>query len=295
MSGKVIQSQDKSSGFKPDYLILCYVGLFVILLALISRNFGTASIIPVLVGVIGLVFQWNSGPVLLLLSLVWVFLADSLGMTPMSFAAAIVSAVFGPLLGLHLNPQYRSFPRARPRDAVPFLDLILCLGVIAYCAGHYRLQSIMSLILPIDPRKKDPQSKEQLGFWLWRSRPQPVKEMRPKDLVGLKEMAGLILTIPVCAAVAELSWIVLMLSKGGRSLDMPGGLWRTILLTWIFGLGLLIAGFFINYFSLKKRLQSELLVANQDILWQETRIEQRRIARLLAWFRQKTASRRKKT
>jgi hypothetical protein len=295
MNGKEKRNNDGPSSIKPDYLILCYVGLFVILLALISRNFGTASIIPILVGVIGLVFQWNSGPVLLLLSLVWVFLADSLGMTPMSFAAGIVSAVFGPLLGLQLNPQYRSFPRARPLEAVPFIDLILCMGVIAYCAGHYRLQSIMTQILPIGPRKKDPQSNGSPGFWFWRSRPQPVKEMRPKGLVGLKELAALILTIPVCAALAELSWILLSLSKGNRSLGLPDGLWRTLLLTWIFGLGLIIAGFLINYFSLKNWLPSEQLVANQDILWQETRIEQRRIARLLAWFRQKTASRSKKT
>jgi hypothetical protein len=295
MTGDKIQERDKPLGFKPDYLILCYVSLFVILLALITRNFGTGSIFPILVGVIGLIFHWKSGPVLLLLSLVWLFLADSLGMTPMALAAGVVSAVFGPLLGLQLAPQYRTFPRARPMEALPFIDLVLCMGALAYCAGHYRLQSIMSQILPVDPRKKEPQSKGSQGPWYWRVRTQPIKEKRPKGLVTLKELATLVIAVPVCAALAEMGWVLLSLSKGNRTLDLPAGLWRTILLTWIFGLGLLIAGFLINYFNLRQRPRAEQLVANQDFLWRETRIEQRRIARLLAWCRQKTASRRKKT
>lgn len=296
MSDPRAADQEKPSVFKPDYLIVCYGSLFVILLALTSRNFGVSSIIPILVGVLALIFQWQSGPVLLLLSLVWLFVADSLGLTAMGFVGGILRGIVGSFAGVPLAPPFRTFPRAHPKEAMPFVDLILGLGAVGYCAGHYRLQSIVQQIFPIDTRKKDPKTEGRKGYWFWRRRPKPLKDKRPKGLVNGKELALCLFTIPVCAAFAEIGWLLVSFNKGYRAYDLPGGLWRTILLTWIFGLGMLVAGFFISYFSaLNKRSAPQQLLATQDILWRETRIEQRSIARLLAKYRQKKAMRRKKT
>jgi hypothetical protein len=289
------EDQEKPSAIKPDYLILCYGSLFVVLLALINRNFGLASVFPILVGILALVFHWQSGPVLLLLSLVWLFVADSLGLTPMAFAAGILRAILGPLLGLAMAPPFRSFSRAHPREAMPVVDFILCLGAVGFCVGHYRLQSILGQIFPLDTRKKDPNNASNSGYWFWRVRAKPIKEKRPKGLVNGKELVLCLFLIQVCAALAEMGWLVLSLNKGNRAFDLPGGLWRTILLTWIFGLGMLAAGFFINYFTLLKQPAEEQFLASQDSLWQETRIEQRTMARLLAKYRLKRASRRKRT
>jgi hypothetical protein len=288
------EDERETSAPLTDYMALCYGSLFVVLLALLNRGFGGWSLLPVLTGILALSFRWQSGPVLLLVAIAWLFVSDSLGMTPGSLAASVFGVIMSLVSRAEMAPQVRGFSHAFPTEGIPFADLILVIGVFGYCAGHYRIQSILEHIFPIDPRKKQPQTEENTGFWFWRPRPKLIQENRPAETATRREIALLVLTVPLWAGLAEIGWLWLSSSRGNRPLNLPGGLWRVILLTWILGVGMLLAGFVLNYISSRNRSAQEGLLASQDILWQETRVEQRRVARWLAWFRRKAAARKDK-
>src|SRR5437764_14762424 len=96
MNRKRQEKEQETSGPLTDYMALCYGSLFVVLLALLNRGFGGWSLLPVLTGVLALLFRWQSGPVLLLIALAWLFVSDSMGLTPGSLAAS----VFGVIMSL---------------------------------------------------------------------------------------------------------------------------------------------------------------------------------------------------
>src|SRR5258708_26981568 len=212
------EDERETSAPLTDYMALCYGSLFVVLLALLNRGFGGWSLLPVLAGVLALSFSWQCGPVLLLVALAWLFVSDSLGMTPGSLAASVFGVIMSQVLRAEMAPQVRGFSHAFPTEGIPFADLILVIGVLGYCAGHYRIQSILQHIFPIDPRKKQPQTEENTGFWFWRPRPKLIQENRPAETAAREEIALLVFTFPLLADLAEIGWLRFSSSPMNRAL-----------------------------------------------------------------------------
>lgn len=148
-------------------------------------------------------------------------------------------------------------------------DILLSLAVLAFVAGHYRLQSLTHSILPVDRRR----STAVDGRW---KIDRPVRSAR---LVTPNEIVTLLLTLPIWALAAQLAWLWL-----GREWEMPGipgDLGRLLVVLWLFGMGLLLTA---TVFAHWRRRQYDVVAADmllQDVLWRETRREQRSINR---WY-----------
>jgi hypothetical protein len=89
--------------------------------------------------------------------------------------------------------------------------------------------------------------------------------------------------LPVWAGLAHLAAV--LLPEGTNELNWPAPLWRTLVLFWTIGLVLLVGAGLIDYLGRRALSPDESAVFLQDQLWQETRGEQRRLGRWLAWAR----------
>jgi hypothetical protein len=186
-----------------------------------------------------------------------------------------------PLVGGQLWRQTWA-PRFGAWTALQIEDVVLCAAAMAYVAGHYRLVSLWRHILPPDPRQRYREHSPvivPLGR-LGRVAPQH----RPAALLSRAEIAWFVLQLPLFALLAQGTWVVLSVPRDLFSLE-PRWLVQLVQLAWALVLGLLLAG---QLFRIVRLLRMERATAKmllQDALWHETRREQRRIGRWLAWRR----------
>jgi hypothetical protein len=238
------------------YTALCLAALGVILLALLQRGFGSWSLFPVLVGALGLIIRWRSAPQLLLLALAG-FLA--------------VHAMVRPAgrVGFFRQPRY------------PVGDFVLCGAVLGYVAAHYRLQSLQDAILPPDPRRREPPSGKPGRFL--RLAPKVIQQRRSERQASPWEAVRLVLALPAWAAAAQVCWW--LMPDEWDYLDLPRWFGQALVLAWLLGLVLVIGASALSYLGWRGWRPEEAGLYLQDVLWQETRREQRRLNRWMAWGR----------
>lgn len=146
-------------------------------------------------------------------------------------------------------------------------DVVLAAAVLGYSVGSYRLRSLTVGIFPSEPR---------------RSRGKRVpRQRRAGRLVSPKEVAALVLSLPAWTLGALVLWGVLPLGRGNPGLDPR--LWRVIWLAWLWGWAGFLAWGAIGYVAARWMTAEEAGLFLQDELWKETRREQRRLGRWLAW------------
>ncbi len=241
------------------YLIVCAAALAVMLMVgVLEQGMSCWSVVPILIGLLGLVTRWSSAPLLLVLTLA----GFELVLVPMRDFA------FGRL----------------GREPSGFSMLILSAAVLAYVAGHYRLQGLVGRLFPADPRRpggKVPKSARTLPGL--RPEEAVVRQRRSPQLVTSLEVIVLVASLPLWAALAAFLWLVLSSPVEFMELRGPGG--RLVLLIWLFGFGALAVSSLLHYLGRQGMTREEAMVELQDLLWRETRGEQRSINRWLAWAR----------
>jgi hypothetical protein len=121
-----------------NYEIVCLVALAVLALALLQSGHGAWSVLPLTVGVLGVVARMGLAPVLLLFALLFQLIEQWI------FEAA-------------------------PHAMFQVADLLQCAAVLAYVSGHYRLQGLTQSMVPVDPRDKEAVTQRS-------SRPVPPQE-----------------------------------------------------------------------------------------------------------------------
>src|SRR5262249_5374299 len=141
-------------------------------------------------------------------------------------------------------------------------DLLQAAAVLAYVAGHYRLLSLTRNLFPAQPREK----------------PQPARRAVP-----LREVIVLAATVLACAALGQL--IAECLPDSWYELGLAPRAWRMIVLGWTVGIGVLVAGGLLGHLARQQMSPLEANLVLQDVLWQQTRGEQRLGSRWLAWAR----------
>ncbi len=207
-----------------------------------------------MVGLFGVLSRLRLGPILLLLVL----------------AAAQLGKQFAwRRLQLH---------QVAPLQRIGLNDLVMGIGALAYVLAHYRMQGLMLNIVPRDPRLR-------VGPGRWFRGQKVLSHRRPAGLVTPTEVGWFLLCLPLWVLVAQLLWTVLAPPR--ILVGLAPGPVRIILGAWLVGLGVFISTALLN---LWRRRQSPPAVATlvlQDILWRETRREQRRLNRWLAWSRLK--------
>ncbi len=195
-------------------------------------------------------------------------------------------------MGISLNASHEMPPLAS-HTKIDVPDLILCAAILAYVVAHCRLQGLLNWILPPDPRRRAIQPSRAFPRTLLVKFPSFFKQKRDARLVGRQEIGVVLLTLPVWTALAQVCWHAFPRDWGNPGV-VPG-VWLAVLIFWIGGGVLAGVAIAVNYWYRRQMSPEECLIYLQDALWQDTRREQRRIGRWLAWSALRCSERREKT
>jgi hypothetical protein len=234
------------------YSVVCLLGLMLVLLTQASLGIGLLELFLVVVGLLGVVTRWRMAPVMVLF-----------------------------LLGIcQFGHPYTAMSPAWQRGVWTLHgpDLLVCCGMLAYVAGHYRLQGLTRTVLPTDLRQR--QGPERRGL-LWRHQGKLVFHPRASRLVTPGELFGFLLGLPLSVLLAQVVWS--LVDGPYRRLGLPPGLGRFVTLAWLLGVSALVVGSLLDYWRRQSLSPQEAEQMLHDTLWRETRREQRRLARWLAW------------
>ncbi|HTD79690.1 MAG TPA: hypothetical protein VK898_18790 [Chloroflexota bacterium] len=233
------------------YQVLCGMALATIFLVLLQQTLVLFGLVALLMGAAAILLRARLSPILILL----------------------------PVVGGQLLRQYL-YPEWRLHTALDVEDVLLCAATLAYLAGHYRLLALWSNILPPDPRQRYHKGAHAVVPIARLGKVAP--QHRPASHVSRGELAWFVLQLPLFALLAQGVWIVI---GARRELHDLSPRWMQFLqLAWGLALGAFVAAQFFRIWRLLSidRMTAQMLL--QDELWNETRGEQRRIGRWLAWF-----------
>jgi hypothetical protein len=242
-----------------NYSLLAVASLVIMALLLASEGGpGVWGLLPVLVGLIGLLTRWPAAPVFVLLTIL---------------ATLVIVRQFTIPLLVEQPPGLLG-------------DMLLAMCMLAYSAAHMRLVTLTRHSLPPDPRRKRrTPGRRVVGRWLL---PQPPAR-RTAWQGNAGELMALLASVPLFAIVATLLWVRLVLdmtlSQGVRGQILPDVVWQAVLVIWVVAVAILCARAFLAYLARAQASPEESLMYLNDQLWDATRGEQARINRWLAWAR----------
>jgi hypothetical protein len=248
------------------YIFIGLVGLLLVFLAVFQKSLLVIAIIPGLVGLAGMAPY--------LLPPRWKRLAGPRWSIWMPFLLLVLLFFIEALFGYGYAPYLHNFEMA---------DLMLATGLLTYLVAQFRLYSLAASLMPVDRR---PRPETLLG-----DEPEP----RPEATFEQNELLPLTWTVPLLVVAAQLIWWLItsqesLPSSGRRAegpLEMERHHWRVFALIWLVGgAGILIAGF-LKVLRMYRMSTAEAGMIAQDSVWVETRGEQRRNSRWLAWVRRK--------
>ncbi len=232
------------------YAVLCLGALAVIFLIEVQRGVRLTTPLLLAMGLAGVLVRLRSGPILLLVTLAAGFGLEQYQLTG-----------FG----------WRWYVRPR---AFQVTDVVLCGAVLTYVASQYRLQALTRHVFPLDSRRREPvpgrPGKQRL-----------VRRTRSARLATAEEAAILLLLVPVPALLAQTGW--LLLAREWSVFGLPHAVGRLLLLAWVLAVGGFVVAALLGHWRSRQMTAAEAELFLQDTLWQETRREQRRLNRWLAW------------
>jgi hypothetical protein len=117
------------------------------------------------------------------------------------------------------------------------------------------------------------------------TRKKPVLQPRSHRLASRLEVGLFVLTLPMFAILAQFAW--LFLDQHWQLAGWPERTNRLIVLAWVIGAGLFVAATLFKHWKHRQYTAREAALFLQDAVWHETRGDQRRITRWLAWGRLK--------
>ena len=205
-------------------------------------------------------FQQNYPPLVngLILVLGAVGILFRVRMSPLFLFIAMVAGHL-----IHQYNQSQFFIRdSRPTPLFDVTNVLLSMATLTYLLAQYRLHGLWFNVLGPDPRAQTPQARSE-------------QSMSPAELMWL------VLPIPVFAIAAELLWLLLR-----QQWDLVGypPRWRQFLaIAWLVVIGIFAAGHFFRHWKRLQMDRATALLLLHDMLWNETRGEQRRINRWIAW------------
>jgi hypothetical protein len=233
------------------YVALCGLCLAVIFLVQLQMGLVLTNALAVLVGAASLVYWVRLGPMLLVI-------------------------LVG---GAQLSRQMAGGRGGE--QTLEATDVMLCAAVLGFVAGHYRLQGIWHQLLPTDPRARAG-TPRRVFPWIKKQVP-IVREKRPAGLITPHELAWFVVTLPAWAVAAQLARA--LLPRHWNVLGLPEQFFEILTVLWLLAVGLGVAVTFLNLWKHRRHDPATAQLYLQDLLWRDTRGEQRRVNRWLAWWR----------
>lgn len=200
--------------------------------------------------------------------------------SPLRIGALLFLAVFGLC---QAGPAALGFPQSTLRQGAVFdlNHLILAAAVLTYVIGLYRLQAIWNNILPLDPRERA--GPPQRSFPWFAELPPIMPQRRPPASLTRREIGILLVSVTATVGLAQAAW--LGLAPPRSALDMPTRLWQMVIVAWTLAVGSFLVRHILLVWKRRALTSTTALMVLQDVLWKETRGEQRRVQRWLAWHR----------
>jgi hypothetical protein len=232
------------------YTLLCLGALLVLTLGLAQLDIGGLALLPLLAGSVAVAACWSVGPPLVLICLAGV-------------------------LFVQLRTRGRGLLTGLPESFTA--DLAVSVGTLVYVVAQFRLQALVRYVFPPDYRRKRPR-KPTPGLRL-----PPPEQPRSPDLVGQAELLQLVLAALVFTALASAAWGLVVRKEPPLGFDFLE--WQLLVVLWAGGTLFAVAGAVAGYLRWRRSTAAEDLVYLQDQLWRQTRREQGRLNRWLAWAR----------
>ncbi|MCI0681753.1 MAG: hypothetical protein L0Y71_06590 [Gemmataceae bacterium] len=233
------------------YQILCGAGLLLMALAQFDQGMFLGNLLVACIGLLGILSKTRVGPILVLLG----------------FAAAQIA--------FH---RLRFGDRDDVRPLLDLRDLLLAVGLLIYITANYRLQGLWLQILPIDARQRQAQRTES-GLLTF----ERIEQKRASRLLTPPEIARFVLAVPLVAIASQFLWLVV--ARRWELAVFPERFLRLVNLAWLTVVGMLVVGAIFTHWRRRQMDGAAAQVCLEDTLWRETRREQRRIFRWLAWRR----------
>jgi hypothetical protein len=267
------------------YYLVCLTSLVLIFLALVHQGVGPWALFPVVVGGVALGVRWPVGPVIVLLSLALLLMAHQQGVDPYRMTSRFLAVGIAWLSGVDLRITLlrRS---ALARGSILLADLGLATGFLVYCAGFYRLLGLVESLFPADRpvRRRSAASRKALGQRTPQA-PSPLSSAgdnrRSQQSVTTRESLLLLPVLLAYAGGALGLWFWVRMQP--PLLDLSSAVSQGLLLLWIVGGGMALAAGLLRSLAWRQLKPQEALLYLQDIAWRETRGDQRRLNRWLAW------------
>jgi hypothetical protein len=271
-----VARQARASADVRNYMLFCFGALLFMVPILLEKEMGLWSMFPLIVGALSLMAHWRAGPVFLLVVLAVLTVLKARGLDPVTCLENAVD--FGALPAITAAPYKYHF---RP---VP--DFLLALCVLAFVAGHYRLQSLVYQIVEPERRpgekeaarlKMPPKANVRRAVGLMTTREIPLLGAAALAATGAAEgVANYFEALKPNLTLWSFDWLTFNLHM------WPGG-WRAVVFCWTFALILLAAWAVFSYVRCALASREESLMYLQDQLWLATRHEQGRVNRWFAW------------
>ncbi|GIW81259.1 MAG: hypothetical protein KatS3mg105_3066 [Gemmatales bacterium] len=229
-------------------MVACLVALGVLYLCLQPVMPTIATDVVILIGLTGIVVRWSIMPILFLFALAWLLSSEP--------ARWMLS-----LQGHGLRSK----------------DAAICVAGMAYLVFNLRLQAFSNHVFPVEK------------IWTWdQSETVAVaydcKVRRYGKQFDMVELVQLLLVLLIATLAAQAIWLLLdHYAPYWRTL--PRFLWQGLILIWGIFVVVYLAHGMLEYIGRCKMTAAEAETFLQDVLWHQTRGEQRRASRSLARFR----------
>jgi hypothetical protein len=169
---------------------------------------------------------------------------------------------------------------------VGLMDWLIAFSMLAFVACFYRLLSLTRNALPLDSR---PQGRRR--FLTMSRRP----HLRKPESVRQGELPLVVLTALVWTSLGIFLFGELRDLNSPFRPDLPGSIWRAIVVLWAGSLVLAAAWAVVGYLGRLQASPQENLQYLQDQLWLETYRDQARLGRWLTWARLRFQRRKEKS
>jgi hypothetical protein len=253
-----------------NYMLFSFAALLVMVPLLLLKGLDLWCVFPLLIGALSLMAHWRAGPVFLLLSLGVLVSLRALGYDPVT---CVQVGVIDRLLG-----QGPGLTSVTTLPATPFLDFVLSVCVLAFVAGHYRLQALVYSVA--QPERRGAAATDRTPA----SPPPPrVNPRRADGQVTAWEMPLLAAAAVVSGVAAEHVWNYFRGQRPKLGLSAHGSAALTFI--WASAAALVLAWAFFGYVRRCRMSRDEALLYLQDQCWRQGRREQGRVSRWLAWAR----------
>ena len=291
MSSEPLEVEEVRSG-TTFYTALSLAALAVAAVPLLARGFGPWALFPSLGGLLAVLFGWRVGPGLFLFNLLWLAVADRLRFSPWGLLSYVLDLVTHWLMRSP-RPLYGplpDWPWSLFGGAEPLLDMLLAAAVVFYVACHSRLLAVTTNLFPVERKRRERGPVE--GGGRLALAPEPPQK-RSAAVVEPAEAAPLLVAALTAACLAEFLWLWLSVRDPaadlaslihlGAAINIHPGLWRLLVLAWVAFVVLVPLTGLLAYLGQLRLTAAEAGLYLQDQLWRQTRREQARVNRWLAW------------